>query len=44
MSLSDKLNNIRKIKDFNYLLNEKQDKKKIKNYYNTNKNYMIINN
>ncbi len=45
MSLSDKLNNIRKIKDFNYLLNEKQDKKKIKNYYNTNKlAYLLFHN
>jgi len=37
MSISDKISNIRKLKDFNYLLNEKQDKKKIKDYYNINK-------
>lgn len=45
MSISDKINNIRKLKNFNYLLNEKQDKNKIKDYYNTNKlAYLLFHN
>lgn len=45
MSISDKISNIRKLKDFNYLLNERQDKKKIKDYYNTNKlAYLLFHN
>jgi len=45
MIISDRINNIRKLKDFNYLLDEKQDKQKVKNYYNTNKlAYLLFHN
>jgi SAM-dependent methyltransferase len=45
MGIAEKINNIRKLKDFNYLLDEKQDKEKIRNYYNTNKfAYLLFHN
>lgn len=45
MSISQRINNIRKLKDFNYLLDEKQDEQKIKDYYNINKlAYLLFHN
>lgn len=45
MSILQRINNIRKLKDFNYLLDEKQDVQKIKDYYNINKlAYLLFHN
>lgn len=45
MGIAKKIEDIRKLKDFSYLLNEKQDKKKIKEYYNKNKiTYLFFHN
>lgn len=37
MSITKEIETIRRLKDFNYLLVEKQDGQKIKEYYNKNK-------
>lgn len=45
MVISEKINKIRKLKDFNYLLDEKQDESRIKKYYNSNKiAYLLFHN
>lgn len=45
MGIAEKIVNIRKFKDFDYLLTEKQDKQKIQKYYNTNKlTYLLFHN